>query len=987
MNPLNRREFLKILASAGTMAAMGCDREFTRYVPYLDLPDDIVPGQPVWFATTCRECPAGCGMLAKNRDRRVIKVEGNPLHPINTGRLCPRGQASLHGLYNPDRFRQPLVKGDAGAVNPISWPDAEAMLARHLAHLAGQGRGERIVLLTGMMNGTLADLSAHWLTEMGGGRHIRYNPFAFEPLRRANQMVFGRDLIPRYDIQAADFLISFGAGFLETWVSTVEYSRAFSKFHEPRGDQKNFYVYVGPRHSLSAANADHQIIVRPGDEYLIALAILARVVEKYPPRHVSAARLDAIGSMARSVAIQDIVARTKADRSTIEAIARRWSQARSPLALAEGSALTPHALETAVAANVLLTTAPQVEKLVDFGRASSLSRSATAAEMQELTDRMNRGDIDVIMIQDANPVFTLPESWKFAESLAKVPLVVSFSSAMDETTRFAHLVLPTHSPLESWGDDSPQDGVHCLQQPVMGPVFDTRHLGDILLETGRMVRPGDTFAAPDFHHVLLASWKALHARVRPDGRFEDFWLAAVKKGGFWQEQTPAADARPDSPVAFDFPPIPAGDRPQDEFDFTCYPTIQFYDGRLANRWWIQELPDPLTQTTWGGWIEMHPADADARGLRRGSLVTLKSPHGALSAPVIPIYTVPRGTLAMPIGQGHTHYGRFASGLPANPLALYPAEVDQRTGGLESVRFTVSLSKTDRVFAIAHTDGSYTDQDRDIVQEIGLADHVNESRAGATPDIDPPLPEGYHPSKDIYAPHSHDTYRWCMVVDLDRCIGCGACVVACYAENNVAVVGRETVLRQREMSWIRVQRYFKKDDPHEARFLVMLCQHCDEAPCEAVCPVFAPTHDREGLNEQVYNRCIGTRDCSQNDPYKVRRFNWYTFTRPKPLDLQLNPDVTVRMKGVMEKCSFCVQRIVEAKIRARNEGRLVNDDDFTTACAQTCPTDALVFGSLLNPASRVSQLIRDARAYQVFKHLNTKPAVIYLKKLTLDLESA
>jgi molybdopterin-containing oxidoreductase family iron-sulfur binding subunit len=298
-------------------------------------------------------------------------------------------------------------------------------------------------------------------------------------------------------------------------------------------------------------------------------------------------------------------------------------------------------------------------------------------------------------------------------------------------------------------------------------------------------------------------------------------------------------------------------------------------------------------------------------------------------------------------------------------------------------FTVTIERLPDRFGIAATSGSFTDLGRDILEHEDFDHHKEKVAAGYKPHITPPLPEGYHKEVDFYGPHRHAEYRWAMIVDLDRCIGCGACVVACYAENNVAFVGRKQMLNMREMSWIRAQRYFERDT-HRAGWLVMLCQHCDSAPCEAVCPVFAPHHSPEGLNNQVYNRCFGTRFCSQNDPYKVRRFNWFTWTRPKPLDMQLNPDVTVRQKGIMEKCSFCIQRIVAAKVTARNEDRPLRDGEFTTACAQTCPTDALIFGNLLDPQSRVAKLMQDSRAYQVLHHLNTKPAVIYLKRLTQTL---
>ncbi|MGA7878656.1 MAG: 4Fe-4S dicluster domain-containing protein, partial [Desulfoferrobacter sp.] len=384
-----------------------------------------------------------------------------------------------------------------------------------------------------------------------------------------------------------------------------------------------------------------------------------------------------------------------------------------------------------------------------------------------------------------------------------------------------------------------------------------------------------------------------------------------------------------------------------------------------------------------GWIEIHPQTAEKLDIQKGDLLEIRSPFGALRVPAIPILTVPPNTLAMPIGQGHTHYGRYADNLPANPMELFPPDIDPLSSSIRGPSFRVTVNKLSGEFAIAHTDGSFFQHGREIARQISYADFQRAVASGHKPEIDYPLPIGYEPGKDFYPAHTHKDYRWAMAVDLDRCIGCGACVVACYAENNVAIVGREQMLNGREMSWIRVQRYFD-EDKSIARWLVMLCQHCDSAPCESVCPIFAPQHSVEGLNNQVYNRCFGTRFCSQNDPYKVRRFNWFTFTRPYPLDIQLNPDVTVRQKGVMEKCSFCVQRIVEAKIRTRKQGRKVKDGDFTTACAQTCPTNALIFGSLKDPDSRVSQLINDPRAYQVFRHLNTKPAVIYLKRVTVEV---
>jgi molybdopterin-containing oxidoreductase family iron-sulfur binding subunit len=587
---------------------------------------------------------------------------------------------------------------------------------------------------------------------------------------------------------------------------------------------------------------------------------------------------------------------------------------------------------------------------------------------------MKGGEIGLVLVNGANPAFTLPFSREFEEGLSHVPMVVSFSSCPDETSEAAHLILPVHTPLESWGDYSPEKGITGLMQPVTGTLFDTRHLGDILIATGKKIRGEEKFPWKDFYHLLRTTWP------------NEVWLDALQKGGAWNSEGMPTSLTLDSSFSFAFPLPPAKKHSVEAFHFVAYPTVQFYDGRMANRPWIQELPDPITQVTWGGWVEIHPEKARELAIEKGDLLLVASPYGSLEAPALPIPTVPPDTVAIPLGQGHRAYGRYASGVPADPLNLFPKEVDPSTGTM-ACEFTVTIKKLGKRHALANTDGSLTQQDRHMVETMAWEDYLKDLAGGVKPEIDLPLPEGFDPKKDFYPPHVHKEYRWCMVVDLDRCIGCGACVVACYAENNVALVGRKRVLQGREMSWLRVQRYFDEKES-KARFLVMLCQHCCAAPCESVCPVFAPHHGPDGLNNQIYNRCFGTRFCSQNDPYKVRRFNYFTYTRPRPLDFQLNPDVTVRQKGVMEKCSFCIQRIVEAKMKAREQGRKkVQDGDFTTACAQTCPTNALVFGNLLEPGSRVSRLIKDTRAYQVLRRLNTKPAVIYLKKLTHPLETS
>jgi anaerobic selenocysteine-containing dehydrogenase/Fe-S-cluster-containing dehydrogenase component len=995
MGKLSRRQFLKAACLAGTSALVGACSDTTRkLIPYVIPPEDIVPGEATWYATTCRECPAGCGILAKNRDGRVIKVEGNPLHPVNTGKLCARGQASVQGIYNPDRYRGPMMRSSDGKLSPVSWEASEKMLCDRLVTLGSKVRGEKVVLLTDLRSGAERDLIGRWLAASGSAQHVMYEPFAYEALRKANQTVFGTDAIPTYRIDKADFLLSFGANFLETWVSNVQFARQFASFHEPKEGKKNAFVYVGPRLSMTAADADQWIMVPLGGESVVALGLLRLVLLGHGSRvtgqedtNLSSAITDeqraALKARVAPFTPDAVERATGVKPDLLAGLAAQLARAERPLILAEGMGYQdPKAYETALAANLLLNLFPGSLQTIDFSSRSSLSDVVRSDRMEALAEAMLSGEVDVLLIDRANPVFNLPVSWQFEKALRTVPVVVSFSSLPDETGEFAHLVLPTHTFLESWGDYSPRRGVHGLLQPVMGPLFATRELGDILLSTGRRMKPR-AFPEKDMYEVLRSAWSKKAKETGGAASPETFWQESLKKGGLWpalQGDRPARPRAITGGLTFSRPEASAADKSQSVakgLGFIACPTIQFFDGRTANRPFLQEMPDPVTQITWAGWVEINPETARKLNIEKGDLLTIRSEHGMVKGAAFPYLGIAPGTLAMPVGHGHSAFGRFAQSETTNPLHVTPGRIDS-AGGIIWPAAGVAVEKEGRIVPIAHQDGSPYQHDRNIVQSITLQQY--RSAIGGAPEVVLPLPQGWDKRVDYYLSHRHIDYRWVMIVDLDRCIGCGACTIACYAENNVGVVGRENVLKGRHMAWLHIQRYIEAEQPC-VRFLPMLCQHCDEAPCESVCPVFAPNHNAEGINNQVYNRCIGTRFCSQNCPYKVRRFNWFTWKHDRPLEWQLNPDVTVREKGVMEKCSFCIQRINAARIRARSEDRLIRDGEVSPACVQTCPADALIFGSLLDAKSRVSKLIKQARAYQVLGDLNTKPGVIYLKRIT------
>jgi anaerobic selenocysteine-containing dehydrogenase/Fe-S-cluster-containing dehydrogenase component len=964
---IKRREFLKLVGLSGATAAIsGCSPgPVEKLVPYLIPEEEIIPGQATWYASVCGECPAGCGILVKTVEGRAIKVEGNPEHPVNKGRLCARGQASLQGLYNPDRIQQPLKKTADESFQSITWDVAEKTLATQLSELRGQA--DRIAFLTPLLTGSLDRLVDDWLKAIGGGTHLRYELISYESLREANRIAFGLPEIPYYDVEHAQFILSFGADFLATWLSPVEFARQFASARTYRDGLMSRFVYVGPRLSLTGANSDEWIAVRSGTEAFLALSMMQVIFAENLTNGLAAPERQELRALVAGFTPESMAGKIGIGADKIRALGRAFARERPSLAVADGK--DQNGTETCLAVNLLNYVVGNVGQTVQFGPNSAASRVSAYSEIRKLIEAIEQGKISVLLLAGVNPVFTLPESGRFQAALKKVPLVVSFASFRDETAAVSHVVLPDNTFLESWGDYEPRQGIRGLQQPAMTQLYTTKSLGDVLLSVASQMGIQKTLPWENFYAYLRDQWKKLYGELKPEEEFESFWVESLQRGGLFQAGRPRA-VRLDRGVfkrQFNSSTVEGN---KDTFTLVPYPSPAFYDGRMANRPWLQELPDPLTQIVWDSWIEMNPKDAQRLSVTEADLLTVQSPAGSINLPVHLSGGVRSGVVAVPLGQGHTAFGRYAERRGANPIPLLTEEPETLSGGLVWIGTEVTVNRTGEKYPLVTTSGSDRSHERMIAQTVAL----EALQGGSEPEPQPKLLQ-------MYPEHAHPKHRWGMAIDLNACIGCGACAAACSAENNIAIVGKEQVGRGREMSWLRIERYDEGEPGRpDHHFIPMLCQHCDDAPCEPVCPVYATYHNPEGLNVQVYNRCVGTRYCSNNCPYKVRRFNWFTAEWPEPLNLQLNPDVTVREMGVMEKCTFCVQRIRRAELSAQEAQREIHDGDVVPACAQTCPTRAMVFGDLDDPGSEVAKMINSSRRYHVLEDLNTKPAITYLKKI-------
>ncbi len=1012
----DRRLFLKSLGIIGSSTLVSCDVMAPRekLAAYLTPPAEMIPGRAAYYATVCRACPAGCGILVKTREGRPIKLEGNPAHPVNRGRLCARGQAFVQDLYNPNRIRKPMVI-EGGEPKETPWRAAANTVAASLKTARSVG------FLTGLESVTFDMLVRDFCAGYDSFAHVVTEPAALVSMAEASRLVFGVREVPRIDLSKADHIVSLGADFLDTWYSPVELTRQWSEAHAATATAGRTLQmdYAGPLRNLTATAADRWHSLRGSETGALALAILRGIFDKKQ----NTIHIQIRGEIAAAIQrLEGLSGKTELPKTLVEGLVGRLIRARSGLVLFGGSGVTDERA-VFVHAAALLTNhlLGAVGKSLSYHRSNALSRVSPEREAVKLLESAGRSGPEVIFIAGANPAYTLPGGSSVQKLLKKAKLVVSLAHTHDETTALADVVLPVHHPLESWGDYDVTGDIAGLMQPVRAPLFDTQHMGDLLILLREM--SGQKLPHRDYKGYLTARWatrldRAIPAPTAqiPDGGPGDpdagvpapppepsmddsEWEEMLVRGGFFKPVRPQGAPGLDAAALMKLPAVKPVESAPIEL-IIPFSTMR-YDGRGAGLDWLRETPEPLLQTAWEMPAEVAPDVARRAGIKMGiktgDLLRIKSGAGEVTVRAHVSKDVAPGTVALAPGGGK-RYARHQKDT-GNPFALLADTFAPVSGELSLTArgVTVRRQSTGELISVM---GSADSEGRLLALDVGLTDF----RKGRIPkitrhgqvspgdkhyeDAEPvPMPHQEkgktRPKDNIYSLQEHAKHRWGLVVDLDKCTGCSACVVSCYAENNIPVVGPKEVSRGRELSWIRIEKHvFKLGDQEAVRFLPVMCQQCDNAPCETVCPVFASSHTTDGLNAQIYNRCVGTRYCANNCPYKVRRFNFFDYEREALGAEQLNPDVTVRSRGVMEKCTFCIQRIREAQNRTKLTKKPLKDGDIVPACVQTCPAGALSFGDFTKAEWQMTQLARDPRGYRLLDYItNTRPGVVYLRKVT------
>lgn len=942
----NRRDFLKLCGYSLAISTVltSCENSVQKAIPYLIKPEEITPGKANYYASSYVNGSEYCSILIKTREGRPIKIEGNDLSSVTYGGTSARVQASILGLYDTSRYKNPL-KGDT----KISWDELDKNIIQQLNQLK-ESKESAVLLTPTIFSPSTKTVIESFLTSYPNVKWIQYDNRSASALIKSNEMCFGKAGICEYRFDYADVIVSFDADFLGNWLMPVEHIRQYTKKRKLSDGNTNMsrHIQFESRMSLTGSNADYRVPVKPSEQAMLIAQLYNEIL-----------KIKGLDSYSIIDATEDIHELAK----------ELWANKGKSLVVAGENDLNIQILINAI--NYELEnygTTLRIDKQI-------VTKQAIDSDMEQLLSDMNSGKVKALFSYDVNPVYDYFKGEEFGKAIEKVPFSVSLNVAPSETSSYFKYVAPDNHFIESWNDLEPKTSRYSLMQPGIRPLFNTRQFQSTLLAW--------TGLETDYLKFIKDFWEEkLYPLQTAYPNFTSFWNNSLQKGIFEPNTKSVFDTKFKMTGIGELIDNIANTPKSSGFELQVYESSAMGDGKMANNPWIQELPDPVTKICWDNYLTVSPKQAEEMLLETGDVVELNS------GMKLPVYILPGqayNTVAVALGYGRTDCGVVGKNVGVNVSKLSQFKNESRV----DFSIGVEISKTEEKYELAMTQTHHSMEGRAIVREASLGEYLKDPAAGN---------ESHHEYENagIYKKPNFPNHHWGLVVDLNSCVGCGACSIACQAENNVPVVGKKEVIRAHEMSWIRIDRYFSGNEFNpDVSYQPVMCQHCDNAPCENVCPVAATTHSSEGLNQMAYNRCIGTRYCGNNCPYKVRRFNWFDYTKADSIpnnlhdvaemtiDLKrmvLNPDVTVRAKGVIEKCSLCVQRIQEGKLNAKIDGRKLRDGEIKTACQQACPSGAIIFGDLNDNDSQVVKETSSKRNYHLLEEIHTLPSVSYLTKI-------
>ncbi|MDI7214421.1 TAT-variant-translocated molybdopterin oxidoreductase [Leptospira santarosai] len=989
----DRKSFLKLMGAGVAMTSLNCIRKpVEKIVPYVDLSktdenaqyDFVKHGHSYYYASVF----AGTGILVKARDGRPLKLEGNPDHPVSQGALGAAGQAAIFDLYDPDRSQNPAII-NGGIPVKSDWTTVDAKVKAALA----ANKGKTVVVTKPLDSPSTKSIIGDFLRNVGGGKHYEISlTSAEEVVSKGQAASYGKALIPNYHFDLANVILSIDCDFMGNWLSPEEHQKDFSKRRNLRNGAKdvNFYVAAESIPTMSGSNADLRLPIRPGDQTKLALAIILALEElgaavssfgfdgnvvplvgygKDDGEYDGPVRKANLNQLASSLGVSE-----ESIRKTAKAL---WSNKGKSLVVAGSlAASTKDAVELQVLVNLLNSVLENDGKTIDHANPKKEGLADYSNNLNSLASELKQTKVGVLFVNDVNLVYQAGEEWK--NLLHQAALVVALTDRADETALASNVLATTTHFLESWGDAEVTKGIFSIQQPAIRPLFHSRSFEDSLIAFAGGSLGGES----SFYEYVKNVWiKKLGSKQR----WEDLLRAGTTLKASERKKVAGSSRNFNRSALKRIESAPAG------LKLALYETSSIGDGRAANNAQLQELPDPVTKVTWDNYILISPALAKEKKISSNDVLVLKTATRTIELPAQIQPGMHKEAIGIAVGYGRTAVGAVGNGVGKNAYVL------SEKGVYSGITIT-SLEKTGKTYKLACTQHhhmlspGFSYPDRPLVQSTTIEEYRKDPASGKAPsEIPKILKDGKLVSATGANPvYAYPGYKWGMSIDLSSCTGCGSCVIACQVENNIPAVGRDEVRVGREMHWLRIDRYYIGDPDRPETLQVahqpMLCQHCDNAPCETVCPVLATVHSSEGINDMVYNRCVGTRYCSNNCPYKVRRFNWMQHWyngaegSKAPRYLGLNPEVAVRGRGVMEKCNFCSHRIAEAKIAAKNEGRVLKDGEVKTACQQSCAADAISFGNTNDKDAEVAKLSSGPRSYRVLEYLNVGPQVAYLTRV-------